>query len=494
MSESSGMKKVDDAKAGIEFTHDLVIIGAGPAGMSAAVAAAACGLRAVVLDEQPRPGGQIYRNVTVAAPTVANLLGPDYRHGAVLAQRFAASGVEVHHDTFVWDMAQDLTVTAQTSGKSFHVRAPQLLMASGAMERPSPLPGWTLPGVLNAGAAQIALKTAAQVPQGRVVLVGGGPLLLLVACQLLQAGTRIAGIVETSPASNRARAIRHVLGALGAPALLAKGLRMLWRLRRAGVPIFKEATDLRIEGVEGAADTDGNQRVKAVSFTAGGTGYRLEADVALLHHGVVPNTQASRLLRVDHVWSDAQLAWQPQVDVWGQTSLEGFRIAGDGAAIAGALAAEASGAIAAIGAALALGRLDAERAQQMAAPWRNRLARQTSIRPFLDALYRPPEWLIDCDDDTVVCRCEEVTAGRVREMARLGCEGPNQTKFFSRCGMGPCQGRMCGITVTQILAQALNRPPAQVGAYRIRAPLKPVSLGSLAALAQTTASPKPSSH
>lgn len=494
MSEANKLNTADDARAGTDFTHDLVIIGAGPAGMSAAVTASACGLRAVVLDEQPRPGGQIYRNVTVAPPTLASLLGPDYRHGVILAQRFTTSGVEVHHGTLVWDVARDLTVAAQTSGKSFHVRAPQLLVASGAMERPSPLPGWTLPGVLNAGAAQIALKTAAQIPQGRVVLIGGGPLLLLVACQLLQAGARIAGIVETSPASNRALATRHVLGALGTPALLVKGLRMLWRLRCAGVPMFKEARDLRIEGVEGAAITDDKQRVQAVSFTAGGTSHRLGADVVLLHHGVVPNTQISRLLRVDHVWSDAQLAWQPQVDAWGQTSLKGFRIAGDGASIGGALAAEASGAIATIGAALTLGALDAARAQQLAAPWRTRLARQASIRPFLDALYRPPEWLIDCADDTVVCRCEEVTAGQVREMANLGCEGPNQTKFFSRCGMGLCQGRMCGITVTQILARALNRAPAQVGAYRIRAPLRPINLGSLAKLAQPVASNKPSSH
>ena len=487
MSGPHELNMTGSGKEGGTFTHDLVIIGAGPAGMSAAVTARACGLRAVVLDEQPRAGGQIYRNVTVASPTVATLLGPDYRHGANLAMRFADSGADVHHDTLVWDVSRDLTVTAQQSGQSFQVRAPQLLVASGAMERPSPLPGWTLPGVLNAGAAQIAIKTAAQVPNGRVVLVGGGPLLLLVACQLLQAGAQIAGIVETSPASNRALALRHMIGALGAPALLIKGLRMLWLLRRAGVPMFTKATDVRILGVEGVEGTDGKQRVQAVSFTAGGATHRLGADVALLHHGVVPNTQISRLLRVDHAWSDSQLAWHPLVDAWGQTSLAGFRVAGDGAAISGALAAEASGAIAAIGAAAALGKFDTKQAEQLAAPWRARLAQQVSIRPFLDALYRPPEWLIDCGDETVVCRCEEVTAGRVREMARLGCEGPNQTKFFSRCGMGPCQGRICGITVTQVLAKALHRTPEQVGAYRIRTPLKPVSLRSIAALSEPSA-------
>jgi len=355
------------------------------------------------------------------------------------------------------------------------VRAPQLIATTGAMERPSPLPGWTLPGVLNAGAVQIALKSSGTLPVGRVVLAGGGPLLLLAACQLLDAGSMLAGIVETSTAANRWRALRHLPAALGAPAYLVKGLRMLQQLRHARVPMFAQASALRIEG---------GDRVQGLSFTAGGATRRLDADIVLLHHGVVPNTQLSRLLRVDHAWDPMQLAWQPRVDAWGETSLAGFRIAGDGAAIAGALAAEASGTLAALGAARAFGRLSASDSKRRAQSVRRQLAQQLRIRPFLDALYRPPEWVSDPSDETVVCRCEEVTAGRIREMARLGCQGPNQTKFFTRCGMGPCQGRMCGLTVTHVLAKALGKRPDEVGAYRIRAPLKPVPLASIAALWQ----------
>ncbi|ABE46285.1 NAD(P)/FAD-dependent oxidoreductase [Polaromonas sp. JS666] len=457
-------------------THDLVIIGAGPAGMSAALTAASLGMKTLLLDEQLRPGGQIYRNITAVPPSVAALLGPDYRHGEGLAARLGRSGVELRFGAMVWDVARDLTVTAQQDGQSFQVRAPQLIAATGAMERASPIPGWTLPGVLNAGAAQIALKSASAVPSGRVVLAGSGPLLLLVACQLLDAGVSLAGIVETSPSTNRWRALRHLPAALGAHAYLAKGLRMLWRLRRAGVPMFAAATSLRVEGGE---------RVQALAFKADRIDHLLHADVVLLHHGVVPNTQLSRLLRVDHDWDLVQLAWRPQVNAWGETSLAGFRVAGDGAAIAGAQAAEPNGTLAALGAAQALGRLDVTECEQRAASARGTLKRQLRIRPFLDALYRPPEWLSDPTDETVVCRCEEVTAGRVREMARLGCQGPNQTKFFSRCGMGPCQGRVCGLTVTQILSTELGRPPSEVGAYHIRSPLKPVPLASIAALADT---------
>ncbi len=461
-------------------THDLVVIGAGPAGMAAAMTAVELGLKTVLLDEQPRPGGQIYRNATAIPPSIAARLGPELAHGQELAAAFLRCGAEMRPGTLAWDVTHDLLVSAQQAGRSFQVRAPQLIAATGAIERPSPLPGWTLPGVMNAGAAQLLLKSAATVPAGRVALVGSGPLLLLVACQLLDAGVTVAAVVDTTPAANLRGALRHVPNALGAPDVLVKGLRLLVRLRRAGVPMFKTAAAPRIEG---------QGRVQALRFVAGGSEQRLDVDVVLLQHGVVPNTQFPRMMRVEHDWNEAQSAWQPRVDEWGQTSLAGLRIAGDGAGIAGALAAEAGGALAALGAAHALGRLSEHERDARAQPLRRALSRHLRVRPFLDALYRPPEWLASPADDTVVCRCEEVSAGRVREMAQLGCQGPNQTKFFSRVGMGPCQGRMCGATVTQILAKELNRSPGEIGAYRVRPPLKPVTFASFAALDETESDP-----
>lgn len=456
--------------------YDVVVVGAGPAGISAALEASSHKLKTLLLDEQARPGGQIYRNITAVSSSVAALLGPDYRHGKGLTDRLKQSSVEHCSGAMVWDIAPDLTVTAQREGKSFRVRASQLIVATGAMERPTPIPGWTLPGVMNAGAAQIALKTSAAVPSGRVILAGAGPLLLLVACQLLDAGVKVGGVVETSPRANQWRALRHLPAALMASKYLAKGARMLWRLRQAGIPMFTAATDLKVEGRHAA---------RALVFTAGGKEHRIEADVVLLHHGVVPNTQVSRLLKVDHVWDTTQLAWRPKTDAWGETSLRGFRVAGDGGGISGALAAELHGALAALGAARAMGQVSDGDCDDWAEPIQKRLAQQLRIRPFLDALYRPPEWLSDPADATIVCRCEEVTAGRIREMARLGCQGPNQTKFFSRCGMGPCQGRMCGLAVTQILSAELGREPADVGSYHIRSPIKPVPLASIAALAES---------
>jgi NADPH-dependent 2,4-dienoyl-CoA reductase/sulfur reductase-like enzyme len=460
------------------MTHDLIVIGAGPAGMAAAVAGAEFGLKTAVLEEQIRPGGQIYRNILEVAPDLEAMLGVDYTAGRQLAQTFAASAIDRFYDASVWNIAPDLTVAALQDGRTVQLRAPQLIVATGAIERPSPVPGWTLPGALNAGAAQIALKSGGSVPAGRVLLAGSGPLLLLVACQLLAAGATLLAILETTPPRNAFRALPYLPQALMAPKLLAKGLGMMRRIRRARIPWFRSVYDLSIEGRE---------RVEAVSFKVGRRRHHLEADIVLLHHGVVSNTQISRLLRVEHDWNDAQQAWHPRRDEFCQTSLSGLRIAGDGGGIAGAVAAGQSGRLAAIGAAHALGRLsDADR-DRLAYPLRKTLDAQLRIRPFLDALYRPPEWITAPADSTIVCRCEEITAAEVVQTVRLGSLGPNQTKFFSRCGMGPCQGRICGMPVVGILARELGKSPAEVGAYRVRAPLKPIPLASMARLEQPEA-------
>lgn len=456
------------------MSPDCIVIGGGPAGMSAALGCVSHGLRTVLLDEQPRPGGQIYRNVGRATPEVRGLLGKDYARGAQLVEHLERSEVQVHRGALVWDVAEDLTVSVLSEGRSLQMRAPRLLVASGALERPSPVPGWTLPRVMSAGAAQIALKTSGSIPDGRVVLVGCGPLLLLVACQLLDAGATLAGILETAPADNRREALRHLPKALAAPEYLLKGLRMLRKLRRARVPHHAGVSQVRIEGTDAAS---------GVRFVARGREQLLAADVVLLHHGVVPNTQLSRLLRIDHAWDEGQLAWRPVTDHWGRTSRSGVHLVGDGAGISGALAAQLGGDLAALDVACEMGRIPQAQRDRLAVPLLRRWRRQRSVRPFLDALYRPPGW-IACppDDATIVCRCEEVTAGRIREMASLGCRGPNQTKFFSRCGMGPCQGRMCGLTVTQLLSQQLDLKPAEVGAYHVRAPLKPIPLSAFATL------------
>ncbi len=453
--------------------YDVAIVGAGPAGMAAAATAVECGLSAVVLDEQAVAGGQIYRNVGRASAAVRRWLGKDYEHGAALVGRLETSGVTHLAGASVWDVSPELQISYLVGAQGGVLKARHLIVATGAIERPSPLPGWTLPGVMNAGAAQILMKSSASVPSGRVVLVGCGPLLYLVAVQLLDAGADVHALVETAPASSLGASLRYFPAALRSPGYLVKGMRMLARLRAAGV---------RRERASGQVRILGEQRVTAVEFESSGTRRQIAADVALLHHGVIPNVQLTRMLRLDHHWNAMQNAWWPRTDEFGRSSVESISLAGDGGGIAGALAAEASGRIAALDAARRLGALDQARFAQLASQAQGARRAQLHIRPFLDVLYRPPQWLFTPPDETMVCRCEEVSAGEIRQMARLGCRGPNQTKFFSRCGMGPCQGRMCGPTVSHLLAEVQGVSVEEVGYYRIRAPLKPIPLSALAGM------------
>ncbi|MEQ8393825.1 NAD(P)/FAD-dependent oxidoreductase [Thalassobaculum sp.] len=464
--------------------RDLVIIGAGPAGLAAAAEARDHELDAVMLDEQPEPGGQIYRSVARVAerrPADLGFLGADYAHGASLVD--AASGIDRRQGATVWQIgptANDGTreVIWSRDGRAQRVSGRTVLIATGAMERPVPIPGWTLPGVTTVGAVQVSLKQAAIYPAGRLVIAGSGPLPLLLAEQLRAARIPVAAIIDTTPPGRLTAAMAHVpMAALGAPDTLCKGLALLRARDRSGVPVWRDAFGLRAEaGPDGA--------VAAVRFrSASGEEERIEADVLALHEGVVPNPQLTRLVGAEHRWHAVQRCFHPVTDPWGETTVAGVFVAGDGGGILGARAAEGSGRLAALAVARRLGRLNESAQEFQAARWQMRRLGDRALRRLLDALYPAPDWIAAPDDDAVVCRCEEITAAQLRAVAGHTA-GPNQAKAYLRCGMGPCQGRLCGLTVTEMIARAQGTTPAQTGYYRIRAPIKPVTVDELASLSE----------
>jgi NADPH-dependent 2,4-dienoyl-CoA reductase/sulfur reductase-like enzyme len=203
---------------------------------------------------------------------------------------------------------------------------------------------------------------------------------------------------------------------------------------------------------------------------------------------VVPNANLALSAGVTHRWSDAQLCFLPVLDAFGSSNVPGLCIAGDGAGIAGAEAAEARGRLAAVAAIRAIKPQLVLAAEEQAA--RASLRRFERGRAFLDLLFRPPPQFRLPRGETLVCRCEEVSAQQVLDAVALDCPGPNQMKAFVRCGMGPCQGRLCGLTVTEMMAQARGVSPQEIGYYRLRPPVKPVTLAELAGLPTTEAAVK----
>jgi len=444
-------------------SYDFVVIGGGPAGLAAASLAARAGLSTVLFDENPGIGGQIYRGITATPVTDRAVLGEDYWAGAALAAEARASGALIVTGATVWSLDPSLQVGVSIEGRARLIQARRVIVATGSLERPFPIPGWTLPGVMTAGAAQTALKAQGLVPEGRTIMAGAGPLLWLLAAQLLRAGARIEAILDTAPRINWLRAAMH-LPDFVLSSYWSKGLALL-REVKAKVPVIRTS--------EIAALGDG--QLREVAFD----GRRRPADLLLLHQGVVPNVNLAMAAGVEHRWNPRQLCFEPVLDQDFVSSVAGIAVAGDGAGIAGGTAAAERGRIAAIAAVRALKPGAAVPDPQGA---RQALQREEMGRAFLDALYRPAETLRQPVGDTLACRCEEVTAAEVRRMARIGCEGPNQMKAFLRCGMGPCQGRLCGLTITELIVVERGTAPDDVGYYRLRPPVKPITLGELASL------------
>jgi len=458
-----------------ENTYDVAVVGAGPAGLAAGATAAKAGLTTIVLDENPAPGGQIYRAITTTPVRREEILGEDYWDGQKLIQEFQSSGAQLVSGATVWSISRALEINVSQGGQTHLINARWIILATGAQERPFPIPGWTLPGVMTAGGAQTLLKASGLVPSGRVILAGTGPLLWLLAAQILRAGGDITAILDTTPLENYVRALRQLPGFLLSP-YFAKGLRLLTEVRRK-TRVIKGVTKLEAQGKDKLAE---------VLFATGSQpATRMAADLLLLHQGVVPNVNLAMSIGIDHRWDELQLCWVPVLDQYGNSSVPGIAIAGDGAGISGALAAAERGRLAAYAAVKALkpealSHLPAEQILLQA------LAKTQAGRAFLDTLYQPPKhFRIPEKNETLVCRCEEVTAGQIREMVALGCEGPNQLKSFLRCGMGPCQGRLCGLTATEMIAAERNVSPQQVGYYRLRPPIKPIQLAEIAAMPQS---------
>ncbi len=461
---------------------DVIVIGTGPGGIASATTLAQAGVNVRIVDEQPCAGGQVYRaseKIAASRTSLREWLGPDYTQGLDLIQAARREGnIDWCFDTSVWDIScreDGIQLGLLKDEKASIIDAPHVVLATGAMERPSPFSGWTLPGVMSIGAAQTLFKDAGLIPDDDVVLAGSGPLLYLFANQLLNAGTRPGLIVDTAPKWVSARHLLQLASAArhNLPALY-KGLAWRQRISRAGIPHVFGVCELR---------ACGTGRVESVKYRNGGRIQEVPASLLLIHDGVIPNTHLSVAANCHHVWQARQCYWQPQLDAHGQTSQPGLWAVGDGAGILGAEAATLKGRILARHLAAKLGFISPNEGQETRQNDQRALMKLIPLRGFLDQQFPPAAAFREPGNDTVICRCEAIKAQEIRQIAKLGCVGPNQARSFTRAGMGPCMGRQCGNNVSQLLADELGKSVQDVGYYSTRPPIKPITLGQLASLA-----------
>jgi thioredoxin reductase len=461
---------------------ELIIIGAGPGGIAAAVEAARAGVTVKILDENPKPGGRIYGQLNDGFKLInPRFLGPDFEKGQELLAEFHnfREKIDHRHDALVFGTFENREMAFHQAGKGERLRFHKLVVATGAYDRPVPFPGWTLPGVLTAGGAQTLVKMQRVLPGKNILFAGTGPLQLVVANQVMDGGGKVEAILEAGEINNWLKLLKGFSRNWG---LLTDGLKYMRAIRKAGVPLLRKHIILEARGdhqVEEAVIAEVDKDWRAIENTR----RILKVDTICLGYGLVPSVELTRLVGCQHRYAPDLGGWIPQRDEDMQTSVPGVFAVGDGAGVAGSAMAMLEGRIAGISVARSLGYISSEEARSHKKPYLNDMKRIGRLRDALDQISYPRPGLFElAHDDTIICRCEELTLGDIKNAIGTGTVEMNELKRLTRMGMGRCQGRMCAPAVQEIIARQTQTPAAEIKYLNQRPPIKLVPINVLESL------------
>ncbi len=418
---------------------DILVVGAGPAGLAAASMAGGAGAQVIVVDDRSAPGGQFFKQPSSSAAQQHYKHDSQISDGAKLIAQAHNAGARIHEKTVVWGAERQsdgrLKVGLYGPSGAFYLFPRALVIATGAYERPDPIPGWTLPGVMTTGAAQTFLRSYGTAPGKRILIAGNGPLNLQVAMELRKIGAEVVAVLEAA-ASPWQKPAKLLPLFKSDPQLALRGVRQVSALKLGGVPILWGSRVTRIR----ANDTGAVQTVE-VATPAGPKVFR--ADTVLLGGGFTSSNELSRLLGCGHTVIQGQLV--AQRDHAGKTTQDDIYSIGEAAQFGGAHVALAQGKL--TGATIAQKLGFAANRVGLA----DKLARYQAFQRVLWALYNVDETNVnDLPGDTEICRCEKVTLQTLRLLANTACDDVATLKRLSRAGMGRCQGRYCSHNVRAI--------------------------------------------
>lgn len=457
-------------------TCDIAIIGAGPAGLAAARLLASNGIAPVVIDERDLPGGQFFKPLAPSHRFRRGGGDAQFTAGRHLVSEVLALGTDIRSGQTVWQAAStakggvSLGILAPNGAYVLEARA--VLVATGAYERPHHVPGWTLPGVMTAGAAQTLARAYRVSPGQRVLVAGNGPLNWQVALELARGGGNVVAVLESASPS-RVGNIAAALGMLRAnPGLALAGARMRLALARFGIPL--------IEGMEVVALEGAGQVERVVARPVGGHGATqvFEVDAACLGYGFTPSVELVRMVG-GAVAVDPNTGYPvPVLDADGRAGMHPLWVAGDAGGIGGSQVAQAQGALAA--AAMLDFLKPSPPLRNQGRPDEAGLARARSFQKHLWSLFATPQPASQPDPETIICRCENVTAATIATMREAGVRDLGSLKRQTRLGMGRCQGRYCAGAALKLLKGDDLDKASEADLFAPQAPAKPVPAMALA--------------
>ncbi len=457
-----------------ELAPDVLVVGAGPAGLSAAAAAAEAGAAVLLVDERPKLGGQYYKQPSEGLEL--DSIDAQYAQGRELIERVKRAGATVLQGVQIWAAFGRGELLATDAETAYTLRPDRLVLATGAYERGVPLPGWTLPGFLTTGAAQTLLRSYGVAPGARVLVSGNGPLNVQVAAELVRAGATVVALAELARPASPRHALQLARMAAAAPRLVAAGVGYTRTLARAKVPVLYGSAVAAAEG-DGRVERATVAGIDGAGRPIPGSERTFEADAVCAGFGFLPSNEIARALGCRHAFDPERGHLAAVVDGSGRSSVEGVWIVGDGGGVAGARVAQATGFLAGLDAA---GRTTPELDREAAGVRRERL-RAGRFQRALSRLYAAPRVLDQlADPETLVCRCESVSLRAIEDAYATGAREVGAVKRLSRAGMGSCQGRYCGAFLGDVGARRRGGLPEEFGGFAPAPPFKPLPIGSIA--------------
>jgi thioredoxin reductase/bacterioferritin-associated ferredoxin len=456
----------------------LTVVGAGPAGIMAAFTAAEAGVDVTLIDDNPLPGGQYYRQSPHEFKFTNPIDGQSGRVDApVVLNKLPHPKIRTLYKTSAWGVFDQHNLALTDGEQSYMLSTDRVILATGASDRPFAFPGWTLPGIMGAGAALRMIKTQWVLPGKRILLAGLGPLQLVLADALLKAGAEVVCVAE---AANPFKSWQQLPKFWGHWDRLQEALVYSSALFRHKVPFRFNHAIIEAYGKE-HVESAKIARLDEHGAPIPGTEKQYDVDAVCLGYGLLPSFQLASAFGCK-LGFDQHLGWfAPIHDQNMESTQPGIFVAGDVTDVAGSKAALVAGEIAGLNAIHQLGCIDEKTLAERLAPLNARLRSLNRLADALHQIYAfRPGLTKAARDDTLLCRCEEITLGQVKQAVANGATDLHQVKLATRAGMGYCQGRFCSALVAPVIAEATGQPLSELLPFTVRSPIQPIPLRVLA--------------